>query len=98
MSILKKNIVGNLLGRGWSGLISLAFIPIYINFSGIESYGLIGIFIMIQAFLSLLDLGLSATVNREMAGTPGLAGTGHRERLAGTGARRRHGCHASSSG
>ena len=33
-----------------------------------------------------------------LPGTPGIAETGHRERLAGTGARRRHGCHASSSG
>ena len=46
---------------------SLAFIPLYIKFIGIESYGLIGIFATLLAMLVLLDMGLSATLNREMA-------------------------------
>ena len=37
MSILKKNIVAILLGRGWSGLISLSFFPIYINLGSTPS-------------------------------------------------------------
>ena len=43
------------------------FIPIYISYLGIESYGLIGLFIILQGLLSLLDMGLSPTLNREMA-------------------------------
>jgi len=46
---------------------SLAFVPLYIRFMGIESYGLIGIFATLQAMFSLLDMGLSTTLNREMA-------------------------------
>jgi len=34
---------------------------------GIESYGLIGLFISLQAVFSLMDLGLSTTINRELA-------------------------------
>jgi O-antigen/teichoic acid export membrane protein len=34
---------------------------------GIESYGLIGMFATLQAVLGILDLGLTATMNREMA-------------------------------
>lgn len=45
----------------------LAFVPLYIKFMGVESYGLIGIFASLLAILSLLDMGLSATLNREMA-------------------------------
>lgn len=48
-------------------LMSIAFIPIYINYLGFESYGLIGIFSLLQAWLSLLNLGIIPTINREMA-------------------------------
>ncbi len=46
---------------------SLAFVPLYIRFMGIESYGLVGMFASLQALFGILDLGLSATMNREMA-------------------------------
>ncbi len=64
---LKKNIVANYFGQGWVALMSLVFIPVYIQYMGIESYGLIGIFAMLQAWLSLLDLGMTPTLSREMA-------------------------------
>ena len=56
---------------------SLVFIPLYIKFMGIESYGLVGVFVSLQALFSLLDMGLSTTMNREMARLsvlPGKAG------------------------
>ena len=64
---LKRNVVANCLGQGWRILISLAFIPIYIRYLGIEAYGLIGIFAMLQTWLALLDLGMKPTLAREMA-------------------------------
>lgn len=67
MSILKKNIAANLVGSIWQSFISLAFIPLYIKFMGIESWGLIGIFATLQTMFGLLDMGLSSTLNREMA-------------------------------
>lgn len=45
----------------------LAFIPLYINYLGIEAYGLIGLFVMLQAWLSLLDMGMTPSLGREMA-------------------------------
>src|SRR6266446_1136965 len=45
----------------------LACIPLYIKFMGIEAYGLIGFYLVLQAMLQVLDLGLSPTMNREMA-------------------------------
>jgi len=45
----------------------LVFIPVYIKFLGIEAYGLMGIFAMLQAWLVLLDLGMRPTLSREMA-------------------------------
>jgi O-antigen/teichoic acid export membrane protein len=67
MNLLKKNIVANFAGSTWQAFMSLIFIPLYIKFMGIESWGLIGIFATLQAAFGLLDMGLSSTLNREMA-------------------------------
>jgi O-antigen/teichoic acid export membrane protein len=64
---LKKNVIANYLGQGWTGLIGLAFVPLYIRYLGIEAYGLIGIFTLLQAWLTLLDMGMTPTLSREMA-------------------------------
>lgn len=45
----------------------LAFIPLYIRYLGIEAYGLIGLFALLQVWLSLLDMGMTPTLGREMA-------------------------------
>lgn len=64
---LKRNIIANYLGQGWIALMNLAFIPLYITYLGMESYGLIGIFVVLQNVLTLLDMGMSPVLNREMA-------------------------------
>ena len=46
---------------------SLAFVPLYIKFMGIESYGLVGIYVSLQSIFGLLDMGISTTLNRELA-------------------------------
>ena len=45
----------------------LAFIPIYIKYLGVEAYGLIGFYAVLQAWLTLFDMGITQTLNREMA-------------------------------
>ena len=67
MNLLKRNIAANFAGSLWQALMSLIFIPIYIRFMGIEAWGLIGIFATLQTVFGLLDVGLSSTLNREMA-------------------------------
>ncbi|OQX09804.1 MAG: polysaccharide biosynthesis protein [Desulfobulbaceae bacterium A2] len=64
---LKKNIIANYFGQGWTALMGLAFIPVYIKYMGIEAYGLIGIFALLQAWLMLLDMGMTPALSREMA-------------------------------
>ena len=65
--MLKRNLIANYIGQGWRFLISLAFVPLYIKYLGIEAYGLIGIFAMLQAWLGLLDMGMKPALGREMA-------------------------------
>jgi len=48
-------------------MMTLAFVPLYIKFMGVEAYGLIGLFTTLQVVLGLLDMGLSGTLNREIA-------------------------------
>ncbi len=64
---LGKNLVAGVVNSAWSALIGLAVIPIYLRYLGIEAYGLIGFFVTTQMLLSLLDLGLAPTINREVA-------------------------------
>jgi O-antigen/teichoic acid export membrane protein len=64
---LRKNLLANFAGRLWASGISLVFIPLYIRFMGIESYGLIGVYLSLMALVSVLDMGLSTTLNRELA-------------------------------
>jgi O-antigen/teichoic acid export membrane protein len=65
--MLKRNLIANYLGQGWNALMSFAFVPLYIKYLGMEAYGLIGFFTLLQAWLSLLDMGMSPTLSREMA-------------------------------
>ena len=64
---LKANIIANFAGNGWSALIGILFVPIYLKYIGPEGYGLIGIFSSLQLVLSLMDGGLSITLNKEMS-------------------------------
>lgn len=68
---LKKNVIANYFGAGWTALMTFAFVPFYIRYLGIEAYGLIGVYTMLQAWLSLLDLGMTPALSRELAGLGG---------------------------
>ena len=64
---LSGNLLAGLANSIWSALIGLAVVPFYLKYLGIEAYGLIGFFVTTQALLSLLDMGLAPTINREVA-------------------------------
>jgi O-antigen/teichoic acid export membrane protein len=64
---LKINTIANYLGQGWTAVMGIAFVPLYLKYLGMEAYGLIGVFAMLQAWLILLDMGMTPTLNREMA-------------------------------
>jgi O-antigen/teichoic acid export membrane protein len=67
MSVVRANFFANVAGRVWAALISLAFVPVYLWFLGIEAYGLIGLYATLFGFMALLDFGLGTTLNRELA-------------------------------
>jgi len=67
MSPVRRNIVANAIGSGWTALLLLSFVPLYIHFMGVESYGLVGFFVTLQVLFSVFDLGLTGTLSRELA-------------------------------
>jgi O-antigen/teichoic acid export membrane protein len=67
MARLRTNLLANFAGAGWSTAVQIACVPILIKLLGIEAYGLIGFFVTLQVTLQVLDLGVSATVSRELA-------------------------------
>lgn len=67
MATTKSNIIANFAGRSISAILAIVFAPIYLRYLGVELYGLIGFFASLQTFLSLLDGGISPTLNRETA-------------------------------
>lgn len=64
---LKRNIVANYTSQIYGSLIAIVMVPLYVRYMGIEAYGLIGFFTMLQMWFQLLDLGLTPTMARETA-------------------------------
>jgi O-antigen/teichoic acid export membrane protein len=62
-----KNIIANFLGRFWSILSNYLFIPLYISILGIQSYSVISFSLILVGIMSLLDVGMTATLSREFA-------------------------------
>jgi O-antigen/teichoic acid export membrane protein len=63
----KINVLANVVGRFGATVISIIFLPLYIKLLGIESYGLVAFYSTLLGSMTILDLGLSATLNRELA-------------------------------
>lgn len=68
---IKKNLIANYFGVGWSSVMSIIFLPFYLHFIGPEGYGFIGFFAMLSVSLSSLDAGLGALATREAAAYSG---------------------------
>lgn len=64
---LGRNLIAGVGNSAWTALVGLVATPFYLHYLGVEAYGLVGVFLTMQAMLSILDLGLSPTMNRETA-------------------------------
>lgn len=67
-------------GQAYAVLIGILILPFYLGHLGAEAYGLIGFFAVLQAWLQLLDAGLSPSLVRQIAhfrGRPALSAQRH---------------------
>lgn len=67
MKSFKRNLAANFIGRGWATISTIIFVPLYIKFLGPKAYGLVGLYASLQGILVIADMGLTATLNRELA-------------------------------
>ncbi|TMM46390.1 polysaccharide biosynthesis protein [Colwellia ponticola] len=73
--MLKQNIIANYVSQIYVTVISIILLPLYIKYMGSEAYGLVGFFALLQAWFSVLDMGLTPTISREAARYNGGAST-----------------------
>ena len=73
---VKRNLIANVAGTAWTGLVTLALAPLYVRCLGAEGYGLIGFYASVMVVVTLLDFGLGITVNRQFASAPAGDGAG----------------------
>lgn len=64
---IKTNTIANYVGQLYMAIMAVAIVPFYIERMGIEGYGLVGMFAMVQGWMQLLDMGISASISRESA-------------------------------
>jgi O-antigen/teichoic acid export membrane protein len=64
---LGRNYLAGLSNSIWSAIVTLAVVPFYLKYLGLEAYGLVGFLVFTQGIVQLLDLGLGPTISREVA-------------------------------
>lgn len=69
---LRKNTVANYIGQIYLMLIGIVVTPLYLQYLGSEAYGLVGFFALMQAWMNLLDVGLSPTLGRQASYARGI--------------------------
>lgn len=67
MGRLERNAFANLSGAAWSAAVGVLCVPLYLGLLGAEAYGLVGLFVMLQSVFVVFDLGMGATLSRELA-------------------------------
>lgn len=67
MGSLERNTFANLFGATWSAAIGVVCVPLYVGLMGAEAFGLVGLFVTLQSVFVVLDLGVGATLSRELA-------------------------------
>lgn len=61
------NIVANYASQLYASALGILLVPLYVHYMGVEAYGLVGFYAMLQGWFLILDMGVSATLNRQAA-------------------------------
>lgn len=65
--MIRHNIAANVAARAWGVISAYLFVPLYLDYLGIEAYGLVGFYTTLLGVAAFADMGFTATLNREMA-------------------------------
>jgi O-antigen/teichoic acid export membrane protein len=85
MRLNSKNVFWNLVGGAWTGLLVVLATPWYLSKLGLSGYGVVGLWLLLQVMIGLLDVGIGASLIKGLASAPqGTAGTATRRDLLRT--------------
>ncbi len=80
-----RNVGWNLLGGLFAGVAVVVATPVYVARLGLEGYGIVGLWLVMQVMLGILDIGMGATVVKAFAGSgPNAEGQAFRRDLLRT--------------
>jgi O-antigen/teichoic acid export membrane protein len=65
--MIKKNIIASYIGNGYTVLIGVIMLPVYLTYMGKEAYGLVGFYVLLLSMLRMFDMGLSPSIGRATA-------------------------------
>jgi O-antigen/teichoic acid export membrane protein len=63
--LLKWNAGANFIGLAYTTVIGIVFLPLFLDYLGPEAFGLFGFFMLLQALMQLLDIGMSPMLSRQ---------------------------------
>lgn len=66
-TMLRHSLLANYAGQIATVSLGIVMVPAYVRYLGVEAYGLIAVNAALQAWVQILDLGLSPTLCRELA-------------------------------
>ncbi len=64
---MKLAIAGSALVQAYNALAGVLILPYYLTLLGSEAFGLIGVFLLIQSLVQLLDFGITPTFSRQVS-------------------------------
>jgi len=64
---LRLNTLTNFIALSYTTSISIIVFPFFLQYLGAEAFGLIGFFVVFQAWMQLLDAGISPMLSRQVA-------------------------------
>ena len=64
---VKANVISNYIGQITIAVLNFIFIPTYIKYIGVEAYGLVGMFAVLQIALNSFDAAITPLLSREMS-------------------------------
>jgi O-antigen/teichoic acid export membrane protein len=62
-----KNVFWNLFGGFWAAILIVLSTPWYVSILGLDGYGILSIWLILQVMMGLFDFGLGATLIKEFA-------------------------------
>lgn len=64
---MKFTLLRAYVAQAYVSLIGIVLMPLYLRYLGAEAFGLVGFYIMLQAWMQILDMGLTPVLSREMS-------------------------------